>query len=199
MRILHALKHVWTVIDPAFFMLGFPRLFCLCKHKLNHPKFRKQKWRAMKATCLSPKKETKIYNSPIILIRNIWACLNCLSNKFLNDPSQKRCFQTSQDLGCRLTLARQEVARLRERLGHMAKARKTLKRRVEALVDPRETKDGHRVMGWMVSHLEIDWMMSLEFFGGSKIWMNDEDFSLDEFFLWGFANWQGFHWKKWVD
>lgn len=103
-------------------------------------------------------------------------------------PPKKRCFRTSQDLGCRLTLARQEVARLRERLGHMAKARKTLKRRVEALVDPRETKDGHWVMGWMVSHLEIDWMMSWEFFGEvryDKIGMNDEDFSLDEFFLVG--------------
>ncbi|CAL1146547.1 unnamed protein product [Cladocopium goreaui] len=40
-----------------------------------------------------------------------------------------------------LSVARSEVCRLRERLGHMAKARKTLKRRVQALsVEPKEVE-----------------------------------------------------------
>ena len=47
-----------------------------------------------------------------------------------------------------LSVARSEVCRLRERLGHMAKARKTLKRRVQALsVEPKEVPLGNGGMG----------------------------------------------------
>ena len=110
-----------TVMDPAFFILGFPRLFCSNK---NHHKFQQQKMTRPWNQPVSPKTLAAGWRWPV-------RRLHGYVNAWVTWPRQGRPWSDEW----------------------------------KHWWIPGRSRTVTRWLGWMVSHFEIDWMMSLEFFG----------------------------------